>query len=132
MYLPRLFYLHDILITKGEKKMFKKNEGYIDRTIRVLLALVLLPVGLFVLIGLHANVAGIITIGIGTIALVTGLSGVCPTYNLFGISTLDKENAFFAKIKSMPANCMRMMNGNGGRMCWPSQRPTEEAPKSQP
>ncbi len=111
--------------------MFKKNEGYIDRIIRVVLGLVLLPVGLFVLVGLHASVAGIVTTGIGTIALVTGFSGVCPTYYLFGISTLDKENAFFTKVRAMPANCMRMMNGNGRRMCWPSQTPTEEAPKPQ-
>ncbi len=70
--------------------MFKRNEGVIDRILRVTLATVLLPIGLFLLGGLQGNVPGLVVTGLGVIALVTGLTGVCPSYHLFGISTLEK------------------------------------------
>ncbi len=71
--------------------MFKRNEGTIDRIARLVLAIVLLPAGLLFLGALQGNVAGLVATGIGVIGLVTGVTGVCPTYNLFGISTLEPE-----------------------------------------
>ncbi len=56
-----------------------KNEGTVDRVLRVILGLVLLSlvfVGPQTLWGL-----------IGIIPLVTGLVGTCPVYSVLGIST---------------------------------------------
>lgn len=71
--------------------MFKRNEGTLDRIARLALATVLLPAGLFLLGALQGNVAGLFAVGVGLIGLITGVTGVCPTYNLFGISTLEPE-----------------------------------------
>ncbi len=71
--------------------MFKRNEGTLDRTLRLALAAVLLPAALFWLGALQGALPGLVAAGIGAIALVTGLTGVCPTYNLFGVSTLEAE-----------------------------------------
>jgi hypothetical protein len=86
--------------------MFKRNEGIIDRTLRVILATVLLLVGLFLLGGLQGTVLGLVIAGFGSLALITGLSGVCPLYIPFGISTLEKEKEFIARYMS---KCMSMM-----------------------
>lgn len=56
-----------------------KNEGTIDRVLRVILGLVLLSmffVGPQTVFGL-----------IGVVPLVTGLVGVCPIYSMLGFST---------------------------------------------
>ncbi len=70
--------------------MFKRNEGTLDRILRLAVAVVLLPASLFWLGGLQGNLLGLLVAVPGAIGLVTGITGVCPTYNLFGISTLDK------------------------------------------
>jgi hypothetical protein len=69
--------------------MFKRNEGTLDRIMRLALATVLLPAGLFWLGGLQGSVLGLLATVIGVLALITGLTGVCPTYIPFGISTLE-------------------------------------------
>lgn len=61
-----------------------RNEGTIDRALRVILGLVLLSlvfVGPQTLWGL-----------IGLVPLVTGLVGTCPVYSLLGISTCPVKN----------------------------------------
>ena len=60
-----------------------RNEGLIDRSVRVLagLALIASPLGFY---GPdYASVWG----WIGVLPLVTGLLGVCPAYSLVGINT---------------------------------------------
>lgn len=57
----------------------KLNEGTIDRSIRVLLGVVLLAM---VFVGPHTPWGWL-----GLIALGTGLVGFCPLYQLAGIST---------------------------------------------
>ena len=86
--------------------MFKRNEGIIDRTLRVALAIVLLAVGLFLLGGLQGNAPGLVVAGISVLPLTTGLTGFCPLYVPFGISTLEKEKEPMARCKSMMASCM--------------------------
>lgn len=86
--------------------MFKRNEGIIDRTLRVALATVLLSVGLFLLNGLQGNVPGLIVAGFGMLPLITGLTGFCPLYVPFGISTLEKEKELMARCASTAASCM--------------------------
>lgn len=56
-----------------------KNEGKLDRTLRVILGLVLLSL---VFVG-PQTMWGLI----GIVPLVTGLVGVCPVYSLLGIKT---------------------------------------------
>lgn len=99
--------------------MFKRNEGIIDRILRVALATVLLPVGLLLLGGLQGNVLGLVAAGFGSLALITGLTGFCPLYVPFGISTLEKE--LMARCMSMMAGC-RPGNQSAGLMCGPNRQ----------
>jgi hypothetical protein len=57
----------------------KVNEGSVDRTIRVVVGLVLVSL---VFIGPQTPWGWI-----GLVPIVTGLSGWCPAYTLFGIDT---------------------------------------------
>ena len=60
------------------------NVGGVERTIRVLIGLVLIALGLFhVLTGTGAIIAYVV----GAIALITGLVRFCPAWKLFGINT---------------------------------------------
>lgn len=60
------------------------NVGGSERTIRVVIGLVLIALGLFhVLTGAGAIVGYVI----GAIALITGLVRFCPAWKLFGINT---------------------------------------------
>ena len=67
--------------------MPKPNEGKADRTIRVVLGVILLGLSLFSLTGLTQLVAGVA----GLIALITGAVGFCGLYKILGISTLEKK-----------------------------------------
>ncbi len=72
--------------------MFKRNEGTLDRILRLAVAAVLLPTGLYGLGGLQGNALGLLVSLIGGLALFTGLTGYCLLYALLGISTLEKED----------------------------------------
>jgi len=61
----------------------KPNEGTIDRAIRLVIAAVLIGVGL----GMVRGPGGIAMVAVGAIPLLTGLSGYCPLYRVFGINT---------------------------------------------
>lgn len=68
---------------------FQVNEGPLDRAIRILVGL-----GVFT-----AAVTGMVTppvlygaLLVGTVALITGVTGFCPTYVLLGISTLPRSD----------------------------------------
>jgi hypothetical protein len=61
-----------------------KNEGTIDRALRVIAGLVLLSL---VFVG-PQTMWGLI----GIVPLVTGLIGVCPVYSLLGIRTCPLKN----------------------------------------
>lgn len=61
----------------------KLNEGTIDRAIRLVIAAVLIGVGL----GVVRGPGGIAMAAVGAIPLLTGLSGYCPLYTVFGINT---------------------------------------------
>ena len=67
------------------KNLFARNEGTIDRAIRVVAGLALLSlvfVGPKTLLGLF-----------GFIPLGTGLAGNCPLYSLIGLNTCGKRTA---------------------------------------
>ncbi|MDR3686642.1 MAG: DUF2892 domain-containing protein [Coriobacteriia bacterium] len=58
----------------------KVNEGNADRVIRLVLGAVLLGVGLFFVKG----TLGIVLDVLGVVALITGATGFCLLYRLFG------------------------------------------------
>lgn len=60
-----------------------RNEGGADRVVRVIIGLALLAVGLFRLHGAGAVVLDIV----GVVVVLTGITGFCALYSLFGIKT---------------------------------------------
>jgi hypothetical protein len=68
----------------------KTNESSTDRTIRIIIGLILLALGMYE-IG-SSMVFGIALIIIGAIALITGITGFCGLYSILGISTCKKCN----------------------------------------
>ncbi len=67
--------------------MFKKNEGNFDRTLRIVVGLVMLT-GFFAL----PDAAYRMWLLIGIIPLATGLIGSCPIYTLLGIKTCPMKD----------------------------------------
>jgi uncharacterized membrane protein HdeD (DUF308 family) len=67
--------------------MPKPNEGKMDRTIRVVLGVVLLGLAFFSLPGAIQTIAMVV----GLIALITGAVGFCKLYEILGISTMEKK-----------------------------------------
>ncbi|MGC8765263.1 MAG: YgaP family membrane protein [Brevinematia bacterium] len=68
--------------------MFKVNEHYIDRIIRIVLAVILGIAGLYL-----QGAARIVLWVLALVLLITGLTGFCGIYALLGIDTcsLSKE-----------------------------------------
>jgi fatty acid desaturase len=65
-------------VRKQEDSLMTRNEGTIDRALRIFLGIVL--------IGLALN--GTTAFGwIGVVPLLTGLVGTCPLYSILGINT---------------------------------------------
>ncbi|HEU5316059.1 MAG TPA: DUF2892 domain-containing protein [Chloroflexota bacterium] len=67
-------------------RMPAQNVGGLDRALRLVGGLVLLPAGLL-LGGAASSGLGLAVAAVGLIGLVTGATGYCPTYWLFGFST---------------------------------------------
>jgi len=66
----------------------KKNMGIIDRSIRTILAVVV------VILYVTGNITGMAAVILGVIAvifLVTSAVGFCPLYTVLGISTLKEK-----------------------------------------
>ncbi len=72
----------------SESGFFSRNEGPVDRAVRVVLGLALLA-----LLGVGPvpgwGLAGLV----GIVPLATGILGVCPLYSILGISTCPTEKA---------------------------------------
>jgi len=62
------------------------NVGRYDRNIRLGLGLVLVSTSFIMLGGLSTN-TGLLTIIVGAVLVVTGLTKFCPFYKLLGLST---------------------------------------------
>jgi glucose-6-phosphate-specific signal transduction histidine kinase len=71
--------------------MFKKNMGRLDRTLRFIVGVILVPIALFALGGWQGNLLGVLAAAFALWLLATSLTGFCPGYIPFGISTLDRE-----------------------------------------
>jgi multisubunit Na+/H+ antiporter MnhG subunit len=63
---------------------FQVNEGPLDRVLRVTIGVVLVAIAAAGIVGAPV-VYGVLAAA--TIGLVTGITGFCPTYTLFGFST---------------------------------------------
>jgi len=63
----------------------KINEGVVDRSVRVLVGVVLIGLAVSGVVGPWAY--------IGLVPLVTGAVGLCPLYSLLGISTCPAPRA---------------------------------------
>lgn len=62
----------------------RTNEGPIDRIARIAIGLTLLAIAV---LGLVASPLALLAGAVGAILLVTGATGFCPLYAVFGIST---------------------------------------------
>jgi len=63
----------------------KKNEGALDRTLRVIIGLVLIGLALTETVGVWGY--------IGIVPLLTGIVGLCPLYSLLGINSCPVTNS---------------------------------------
>lgn len=75
--------------------MWKKNEGPVDRAIRLVAGALVIVIGLLVLEGLQGSALGLVASAFGLWFIVTGAIGVCPLYVPFGISTLGTKHGPF-------------------------------------
>lgn len=66
-----------------------KNEGTLDRIIRVLIGSTL---AILFFTGILSGVLGYISVILGTILLVTGITGFCGIYTILGINTCTIKN----------------------------------------
>ncbi|HEY3473545.1 MAG TPA: DUF2892 domain-containing protein, partial [Anaerolineales bacterium] len=68
-------------------------------------------------------VLGLVVTGFSLLPLITGLTGFCPLYVPFGISTLEKEKELIARCKSMAAGFRQESASSGhpsaGQACGP-------------
>jgi hypothetical protein len=66
----------------------KKNVGTIDKTIRILIAVVMV-----ILYFTHviSGVAGIILLALSAVLVVTSLLSFCPIWQAFGLSTTKRD-----------------------------------------
>ena len=62
----------------------KKNVGYRDSTLRVIIAII---ISVSYAVGFIYGAIGIVALFIGLVLLITSISGYCPFYKLFGLNT---------------------------------------------
>lgn len=72
--------------------MLRQNMGRLDRTVRFIVGAALIPIALFALGGWQGNLGGILVGAFAVVPLLTSLTGFCPAYVPFGISTNAGEN----------------------------------------
>ena len=72
-------------------KFLVKNMGGVDRALR---AFVIAPVAILAAVAVGASsVAGLVLFLVAGVALVTGATGICPSYVPFGIDTHRRGRA---------------------------------------
>jgi Protein of unknown function (DUF2892) len=69
----------------------KKNMGYTDRTVRMLVAAL---IAVLYFTNTVTGTFGYILLAVGVIFLITSFTGSCPLYSVFGINTcsVKKQN----------------------------------------
>jgi membrane-bound ClpP family serine protease len=71
--------------------LLKLNMGRLDRTLRFVAGVALMLIGLFALNGWQGSLIGIVVAALALIPLLTSLTGFCPAYIPFGISTRSES-----------------------------------------
>lgn len=71
--------------------MLKRNMGGLDRTLRFVAGVALMPIGLFALGGWQGHLLGALVAVAALMMLVTSLTGFCPGYVPLGISTIGRK-----------------------------------------
>ena len=66
----------------------KKNMGSVDKTIRLILAVIFIALSL---LGVVSGALEIVLLVLATIFALTSIIGSCPLYLPFGINTIPKE-----------------------------------------
>ena len=73
--------------------MLRRNVGRLDRTLRLLVGFSLVPTALFALRGAdgNMNMVGVLFLvaAFAVMPILTGLTGFCPAYLPFGVSTVS-------------------------------------------
>lgn len=72
--------------------MLQKNMGPLDRALRLILGLALIPTGLFLLGGWQGHWLGIAVTVLALLPIATAAAGICLGYVPFGISTRRREH----------------------------------------
>ncbi len=67
--------------------LYRRNVGGLDRGIRLVVGAPLVAAGLFLAGGMWGEPFGILVALVGLVSLLTGITGRCPLYIPFGIST---------------------------------------------
>lgn len=73
--------------------MYKKNMGQFDRAVRFVVGVTLVVTGLFVLDGAQGNAIGIFAVVFALLPFLTSVTGFCPLYVPFEISTLRGDQS---------------------------------------
>ena len=71
-------------------KIFTKNLGTLDRTLRGILGVALISYGVFAM-----GALGMVLAVVGLVPLATGLMGSCPLYTVFKINTVEGKPCFW-------------------------------------
>lgn len=71
-------------------KIFTKNLGTLDRTLRGILGVALISYGVFAM-----GTLGVVLAVVGLVPLATGLMGSCPLYTVFKINTVEGKPCFW-------------------------------------
>lgn len=71
--------------------MPKKNMGLVDRTLRIIAGVALIPIGLVTLGNGQGDLTGIVVAAVAALPILTGMTGFCPAYVPFGISTAGAQ-----------------------------------------
>jgi len=66
-----------------------RNLGHHERVIRVGMGIILMALGGF---SIGPEWSNLLLLGLGFIALLTGIAGYCPAWHLLGISTCQKSS----------------------------------------
>lgn len=103
----------------------KRNVGKFDRTLRFLLALFLVWLGLLPLHGIAGDMPGVAVAMFALVPFVTSAVGYCPFYHLFGASTCG----FAAPVQRTPAAPAAPEIPAPARSAPPANTPTPPAPQ---
>ena len=70
----------------------KKNVGNLDATLRVILGIFLIWLGLFQVDGLNGDIWGILISICAVLPFTMAITRICPVFTVFNISSISSKN----------------------------------------